>query len=85
MYHVSEKYNKSLKDISSKANNVGKSGKKIVAVTSLSSGDNQCVTEKKRVNQNIYHDGRILFMILTDIFLYVSLPMEEAQKLRSSS
>ncbi|XP_026688016.1 protein dopey-1 homolog [Diaphorina citri] len=68
MYHVSEKYNKSLKDISSKTNNVGKSGKKIVAVTSLSSGDNQCVTEKKRVNQNIYHDGRILFMILTDIF-----------------
>ncbi|KAI5703359.1 hypothetical protein M8J75_010863 [Diaphorina citri] len=57
MYHVSEKYNKSLKDISSKTNNVGKSGKKIVAVTSLSSGDNQCVTEKKRVNQNIYHDG----------------------------
>uniref|UniRef100_A0A8D9B3L0 Protein dopey-1 homolog n=1 Tax=Cacopsylla melanoneura TaxID=428564 RepID=A0A8D9B3L0_9HEMI len=68
MYHVSEKYNSRLKELntptSSSASSSSKStsnlnkNKKIIAVTSLSSGDNQCVTEKKRVNQNIvFHEG----------------------------
>ncbi|KAL1459040.1 hypothetical protein WDU94_011053, partial [Cyamophila willieti] len=62
MYHVSEKYNSRLKELntpsSTKSTSNLNKNKKIIAVTSLSNGDNQCVTEKKRVNQNIvFHEG----------------------------